>query len=55
MLIRMHEMTDMTIRELRDLMADRRVIHRINSKHFHFERDEIADDASDNKPRHGLL
>ena len=29
LLIRMHEVTDLSIRELRDLMGDRRTVHRI--------------------------
>jgi len=39
LLIRMHDVTDLSIRELRDLMADRRSVHRIGSKHFHFQKD----------------
>ena len=39
LLIRMHEVTDISIRQLRELMADRRAIHRIGSKHFRFQKD----------------
>ena len=34
MLIRMHEITDLTIRELRDLMGDRRSKQRISAEQF---------------------
>src|SRR4051794_6579135 len=34
MLIRMHEVSDLTIKELRELMGDRRKKFRISDKHF---------------------
>lgn len=34
LLIRMHEVTNMTISELRNLMGDRRTKYRISSSHF---------------------
>lgn len=34
MLIRMHEISDLSIRELRELMGDRRQKYRISAEHF---------------------
>ncbi len=38
MLIRMHEVSDLSIRELRDLMGDRRQKYRISAAHYKPEK-----------------
>jgi hypothetical protein len=42
LLIRMHEVSDLTIKELRELMGDRRKKFRISDKHFKPEEETGA-------------
>jgi hypothetical protein len=46
LLIRMHELTGMNIRELRDLMGDRRTKYRLSNVQGKPKTDEVSDQSS---------